>query len=177
MKTAVYRGKLVSAGQFVNLAPHWKENGEYATCPLCGNNVHPYGPHSTRVHSRFDHIDGVTWCPNSNAADPRYMHLRPSDVDLEQARMLREVFFRTPNSQRAFEFCRYLVGRGFEESTFEGLIAQADRLNIWSYKQLPLWVIPYVLLTLDTFVVPSRNGTFTVAFRFLKPASGDIDDL
>lgn len=177
MKTAVFRGKLISADQFVNLVPHWRETGEYAVCPLCGNNVHPYGTHSLKVRSRFDHVDGVTWCPDSNTADPRYAALRPKDVDLEQAILLRKVFFTTQNSQRSFEFCRHLVGRGFDEATFEGLIAQADRINIWSYKQIPLWVVPYILLTLDTFVVHSKNSAFTVAFRFLKPAASEVDRL
>ena len=177
MKTAIFRDKLVTSDQFVNLAPRWRQTGEHADCPLCGNQVHPYGPHSTKVPPRFDHVDGINWCPNSNTADPRYMHLRPSDVDLEQAHLLREVFLGTQNSQRAFEFCRYLVGRGFDEPVFEALIAQADRVNIWRYKQLPLWVVPYILLTLDTFTVPSKNGNFTVAFRFIKPTAGFVDDL
>ncbi len=177
MKTAVFRGRLVSAEQFVNLAPHWRQTGEYANCPLCGNTVHPYGAHSTKVQPRFDHVDGINWCPNSNTTDPRYIHLRPSDVDLEQAKLLREIFFGTHYSQRAFEFCRYLVGKGFDVPAFEGLIAQADRINIWSYKQIPLWVIPYILLTLDTFTVHGKNSTFTVAFRFIKPAIGNVDSL
>lgn len=177
MKTAVFRGKLVTPEQFVNVAPHWKQTGDHADCPLCANRVHPYGAHSPGVTSRFDHVDGVIWCPNSNTADPRYLHLRPSEVDPEQAHLLREVFLGTPNSQRAFEFCRYLVGRGFDESVFESLITQADRINIWSYKRIPLWVVPYILLTLETFTVQSKNGEFKIAFRFSKPATGTVDDL
>lgn len=177
MKTAVFKDKLVTPEQFVNMAPRWKQGNEHADCPLCWNRVHPYGAHSPNVTSRFDHEDGVTWCPNSNTADPRYKNLRPSEVDLEQARLLRAVFLGSQNVQRAFEFCRYLVGKGFDEATFSGLIAQADRINIWSYKRIPLWVIPYVFLTLDNFTVSGKNGNFTVAFRLLKPAAGTIDDL
>lgn len=177
MKQALFKNQLVTPNQFVTLAPHWKQTGEHPQCYICGIETHLYGVHSTNVRSRFDHVDGVSTCPLSNSADQRYLDLRPADIDLEQAKFLKYVFLNTAYYQQAFEFCRYMVGKGFNKARLEELIKQADDLKIWSYKGLPLWVIPYILLTLDNFKIHNEHNHFNVTFKFEKPSTSNPGDL
>lgn len=181
MKTAMYQNQEVTPAAHRRLAGgKWKELDQWPHCKICKTKVHPSFVHSLNHTERFDHVDGVANCPLSSKADPRYLALKPSEVDVKAARIIRGVFFHTPLINQSFEFCEYYVGRAaFNQLVFDQLLLETDRLQIWGYKNLALWTLPFIFFTLIDFTIPGRDGkpAFEVQFRFIKPSHGLIDDL
>lgn len=147
-------------------------------CPLCRRELHTYGAHSVRVAGRFDHPDNSQNCPWSSTADPRYRRLRPAIVDLSQAPFLRQQCLSNSNLAAIYQVCLELCGRGnLPMPTFRGLLQEADQRNIWAYGGMPVWTVPYILLTLEDLVGVRRDGG-QYSFRFvLRKRSGHVDDL
>lgn len=179
MDKALYRGIPVTPEEHERLAgKNWIEKNAWPECEICETRVHPNFVHSLNAPSRFDHVDGVVDCPQSARADPRFQALRPTAIDHTQSARLKAVFQQVYRD-RAYFFCAYHVGRGFSEQTFDKLISRADRLKIWSYQNLMLWCVPYILLTLEDFSIPmpDTGRTIDIQFNFKKPARGTIDDI
>ena len=75
----VQTGRLVTPEQFISLeGPGYRERGVLPRCPQCDAPLFPYGVHSLKVTSRFDHTDG-SHCPLSSTPDSRYAHLAPTE--------------------------------------------------------------------------------------------------
>ncbi|MFC1040778.1 hypothetical protein ACFGWM_03430 [Pasteurella multocida] len=75
-----------------------------------------------------------------------------SDFDFERGKSIREAFLEQDNLCAAYCFCWSLCGKGnlsFEQ--FRQMLHLADKKKIWSYANIELWMIPYMLLTLCNF--------------------------
>lgn len=120
----------------------------------------------------------MSTCPLSATADPRFAALRPRAIDPSQSERIKREFL-TGYSQDAKLFCRYLVGTSFSKEVYNKMLDVADRLAIWSYSGLEMWVVPYALLTLVDFEGRSsaKQQDYRFAFVFDKPSKGAIDDL
>lgn len=84
----------------------------------------------------------------------------------------RTDFMDDANLLQAYAVCRTLCGRGnLSGERFLDLVRIADTLDVWSYRNLELWTVPFILLTLDDFEGVSRGGN-DLYFRFVfqKPA-------
>ncbi len=58
------------------------------------------------------------------------------------------------------------------------MLNRADQKRIWSYVDIPLWSIPYILLTLENFTGNAKNGNkYEFFFSFNKPQNGNISAL
>ncbi len=144
--------------------------GIMLTCPVCRRPLAPYGLHSTTVPSRFDHPDGVRDCALSAANDTRYRHLQPGgEGDGEQA---RSAFLEDQNLKRAYAFCQRMC-KHLVTVKFKELIGIADGLGVWSYARLELWIIPFILLTLNDF----QGNRFNFRFFLRKPRNKPYNDL
>ena len=179
MEKACYRGRIVRPSEFEILAgKESRASKDFPVCCICKNQVHPYGTHGTSTPERFDHKDGVATCPLSATADPRYASLRPRSVNPHQSQQVKSEYL-SGHSKHAKLFCKHLAGAAFSQATYNKMLDEADKLAIWSYSGLEMWVVPYVLLTLVDFDVPpsdARDG-YRFAFVFDKPSKGTIDDL
>ena len=138
-------GPSVTPQEFVERAgPRHEEAGIYPYCPACGESLFLYGIHSTEVTSRFQHYraqDGAEECPLSERGNG-FGNLTPGGWDRIAGRSLRARFFEPENLRVAYGFCLALCRRGnLPVRSWQGMIARADRRQIWSYSGIPLWVV------------------------------------
>jgi len=82
------------------------------------------------------------------------------------------------NLRVAYAFCRSLVRSGnLPAAKFRSMIRRADKKQIWCYVDIPLWVVPYILLTLENFTqaaiaTPKKKSKgYEFHFVFEKPAN------
>lgn len=172
-------GTLLTPTQFIQKAtPQYKAKGIFPYCKACQEVVHLYGVHSPNPNTtpRFDHADRD---PDADELDDcvlanrsaRQKGMEPSCWDDERAEGLRAHFYEEENLRVAYGFCRALCRKGnLPAEKFRSMVKRADKKRIWAYADIPLWAIPYVLLTLENFVGKKKDGnTFDFHFVFEKP--------
>lgn len=164
-------GRLVTPEQHVaQEGPDASKRGVWAGCPSCTKDMFVYGHESPNVSMEFHHRPGSR-CPLSSDPDPRYAHLVPAGWDLDTGKRLRRTFCERTNIAQAYNVCRALCGPVFhlKSRDFIELCRIADEMNIWSYRDLPLWVMPYLLATLGTYKIEkdTRNGNAAYTFRIV----------
>lgn len=177
-------GPLVTPTEFIQRAtPQYKAKGILPYCKACQEVVHVYGVHSPNPDTtpRFDHADRD---PDANELDDcvlanrssRQKGLEPSGWDDERAQTLRAHFFEEDNLRLAYGFCLALCRHGnLPAGKFKSMIRRADKKKIWAYADIPLWAIPYVLLTLENFTAKNKEGgTYDFHFVFNKPRKTNV---
>ena len=175
----VRTGRLVTPEQFISLeGPGYRERGVLPRCPQCDAPLSPYGVHSLKVTSRFDHPDG-SHCPLSSTPDSRYAHLAPTDWDLEQGKRLRSALCDEPdraNLKAVYAACLALCGKlsGLE---FAAMCKKADYFQVWRYKGLTLTWLPYVLVTLTDLPIVPRKRRSPLRMVLHKPSQTTLDAL
>ena len=169
-------GPSLSPQDFLERAgPRYAEAGLFPYCPACGERLFLYGVHSTEVTSRFQHFradDGEAECPLSDRGSGSG-DLEPDNWDRVAGQTLRARFFEQDNLRVAYGFCLALCRRGnLPVVSWQSMIARADKRHVWSYAGLPLWVVPYILLSLEEFTARSDSGR-EYGFHFVleKPSS------
>ncbi|MHB8368964.1 MAG: hypothetical protein ACYDBP_04625 [Leptospirales bacterium] len=168
-------GKIVNPEEFVAISgPSWKEKGIFPVCPACKIPLSPYGPHSTKVVSRFDHPDGSD-CPLSSTPDPRYAYLIPSDWDPKGARRLKEAFCPIENLKEIYAACLKICGT-LSGDEFVDMCRMAERRGIFRYKGLSLWVLPYLFVTLVDLPKAGRRAQ-PLRLILIKPKKEFLDIL
>jgi len=173
-RQAVFRGRIVTPESFMALAgPDYREKNEYPTCPSCGNRLEPYGVHSTKVPSRFDHPNGSS-CPLSSTPDPRYAHLSPEDWDLDRRDHLYNEFCQPENLKGAYMVCKTIVGK-LSGPEFLRPCLQAVQRNVFAYRGITLEILPYILVTLSDFPANDKRN-HPIRLVLSKP-NGPIDTL
>ena len=174
-------GPLVTVSQFLAKAgPNYKEREIFPYCPACDERVEVYGAHSLNVTSRFHHpdrakdADPLDDCHLANRNDSRFQALQPSRWDYEQAQRIKRCFCEPKNIAMAYNFMLQLCRRGnLPVGSFHKCLERADKKGIWAYTDIPLWVIPYILLTLCQF----KSSTYAFHFVFDKPLKSHADVL
>jgi len=178
MKIACYgqpRGPFVSPQRFHELASsEYKTKGVFPFCPQCSEQLDLYGINNWSL-SRFDHqnrdpeLDPLDDCILANRTDSRFKGLEPDGWDYERGERLRKEFMQDENLKVAYAFCLNLARKGnLPASKFRSMIKRADKKQIWSYSDIPLWVVPYILLTLENFVQEAKvsSGKSTTGYEF-----------
>ena len=85
------------------------------------------------------------------------------------------MFFESDNLKSAYCFCLKACGKGnLPIIKFSELIKRADNKNIWAYKNIPVWVVPYILLLLADF---SHANKFDFRFVLNKPTRLPLQNL
>lgn len=154
----------ITPKQFIaEFGPNYQERGIYPTCIYCGSNVFTYGVHSVNVTSRFMHFEGDS-CIEDNSGYNNF-----DDYDFDQFNRIKSEFCEATNLKKAYAFCLKCCGVGnLTTDKFLSLCTKANKKNIWAYKNIQVWMIPYILLTLDDFEAKTHNGpTPTYMFRFV----------
>ena len=172
-------GALVTPEEFIALegADH-RNKGVLPLCPQCGAALAPYGVHSLKVMSRFDHPDG-SQCPLSSTPDSRYAHLVPTDWDLEQGKRLRADLCDDPtraNLKAVYAACLALCGK-LSGAEFAAMCRKADHFQIWRYRGVTLTWLPYILVTLMDLPVVEDYRSDPMRIVLHKPARTPLDTL
>lgn len=179
METALFNNRTVTVVSFQRLRTSPQDR---ATCPACGEKVFLSGARSTRKAASFNHMPGSeekTPCVLSYKEHPNYSGLR--DVDLEEVQLraeaLKSNFYRLENLKRAFTFLTKVAGKGaVNRDVFVLLLQKADKLDVWRYAGLPVWAVPYILLTLSDFYIQRESKpTYVVRFVIDKPSRSKLN--
>lgn len=168
---------MVTPKDFIRLAtPEYKEKNIFPYCRVCREILEVYGVNSPKGPSRFDHPN---LAPDADPLDdcvlarrnPRFRGLEPDGMDAAYGDSLRHRFFEPENLRIAYSFCLHLCRQGnLPVSKFRSMMRRADQKRIWSYADIPLWIVPYILLTLENFTARnSRNIEYGFHFIFDKP--------
>jgi hypothetical protein len=153
---AIFQNRVVTPEEFDALAgADYRDKGLFPLCPVCDARLSVYGVRSFAVTSRFDHPD-FSDCLLSSTPNPRFAYLRPSGWDLEAGKRLKAEFCRPENLKQAYAVCRALCLGSLRGDEFLDLCFAADRYRIWNYAGLPLWAVPYLMVTLVD-LGPSRK--------------------
>ena len=179
-----YGESLTASGFEKKAGINHKENNIFPYCFACQKIVFTRGTTSPNINDHYVHytyddsVDPMDYCIESNAGkNNKYLKgLFTDGWTLENGILLRNEFFKEDNIKRAYIFCLKLCGTGnFPLSTFERVIKRADAKNIWSYKNIPVWVIPYILLLLTDFHESKKD----YQFRFIlnKPSKLPLQNL
>uniref|UniRef100_E6QGM0 Uncharacterized protein n=1 Tax=mine drainage metagenome TaxID=410659 RepID=E6QGM0_9ZZZZ len=172
---AIFQGRAVTPEQFLAMVgPEYRQLRIYPTCPSCGSDLAPYGVHSTKVQSRFDHPD-KTGCPLSSTPDARYAFLRPNGWDWAARERLFARLCETENLKETYSVCRRIIP-GLNSEEFYRACQRAYQYGVFGYRGIELWVLPYLLVTLEDF---PKNDKRSIPYRFVlhKPDHTAIDVL
>jgi hypothetical protein len=181
-RKAIFQGREVTPEQFDALAGiGYKEKGLFPLCPVCDVHLSVYGVHSPGVTSRFDHPN-FSDCALSSSPNPRYAHLHPEGWDLEAGQRLKAAFCEDDALKEAYAVCRALSLGCLGGKEFVRFCVSATRHRVWNYKNLPLWAVPYLLVTLAD-LQPSQTvrhalrSSHTLRFVLEKPKKKDFVDV
>lgn len=139
-------GTAVSPEEFVARHPRWRDAGIRPICGVCDEPVSPHAAHSPNMTSSFHHAEAGT-CPLSSTPDPRFAHLRPTEIDLAQEARLRAQLRDPEVCKRLYARCRAICG-SLSCDEFLEMCMQSHRLHVWRYKGMSLELAPFVLVTL-----------------------------
>ena len=164
----------------------YRQRGIFPYCDACQEIVHLYGVHTPNPETvpRFDHPD---LAPDADPMDdcilanrnPRFSGLSPAGYDDIRGHKIRAQFFEPQNLARAYNFCLNLCRAGnLSGAKFRLMLQRADRKRVWSYVDIEIWTIPYILLTLENFTARSKNGQeYGFHYVFKKPRGTNISTL
>jgi len=171
-------GPLILAEEFSKrLAPDWREKGYRFFCPACGQEVHPYGVYSPRPETprRFDHCNAPEdLSPFDDCTLANRLHGQglppPLGWDFEQSGNRKREFLDIGMdlAVRSYLVCHHLCGAGnLSTSKYLALVERSQQHNIWAYKDLQMWMLPFVFVLLDQFQTESEK-----AFHFALLRNG-----
>jgi len=137
-------------------------------CKVCETQLNICAERTPSQASHFCHLPGSS-CPTIERSAEPYSHLEDVEKDLdleaENKRQTRE------NIHRIFNKCKYLCANlNFQE--FREIFAIASNYQVWSYVNVNVEHIPYILLTCRDYFKsrrPYRKGSFYFVF---SPVSG-----
>lgn len=180
-------GPLLTPSEFINKAtPEYIKRGVFPYCEACLEVVHLYGVHTTNqdIIPRFDHADRAA------DADPlddcvlakrnsRFRGLEPDSWNDRRGPVMRRDFFKPENLHKFYAFCLALCRKGnLPVKKFRSMIHRADRKRVWAYADVPLWAIPYILLTLENFIGHTKDGReYEFHYVFNKPPRTNVSAL
>jgi hypothetical protein len=174
-------GRRVTVEEFMRYAgPEYKDKEIFPYCEACGERVKPYAPHDPGVPGHFAHqdrpegADPLDDCYLSNRKGSELKGLQPDERDRYQSKKLKEMFCKPDNIAVAYNFMLKLCRKGnLPVQQFHKCLERADNKGIWEYKGIPLWIIPYILLTLHEF----KSETYAFHFVFDKPSGTNANIL
>lgn len=181
-RKAIFRGREVTPEQFDALAGiNYREKGWFPLCPVCDAQLSVYGVHSPGVTSRFDHPN-FSGCPLSSTPNPRFAHLHAEGWDLEAGRRLKAAFCEDEALRQAYAVCRTLSLGCLGGKEFVSFCMAANRFRVWNYKDLPLWAVPYLLVTLadlqpNPALCHGLRSKYALRFVLEKPKRKDLIDV
>lgn len=175
MIEAEFRGRMVTVEKFISLAsPRYKEQNLYPICPMCKERLFVRGSSTPNSPSCFFHqkkdvsSTSLDDCPMAERGDKRLRSLIPDEWDFLQAESLYREFDCSKNRKITYNFMEACCGsKSFDKDVFVRCLNRANKKNIWAYKGIKMWMVPYILLTLENYT--HKNG-YSFHFVIHKPS-------
>lgn len=166
-------GRYVTATEFLaEVGPNYKKKSIIPECPCNGCSLYIHGASSPNTPSKFSHMPKQNMeCRCRNDYDG------PLGISGYDSLLFKDEFCKEENIKRIYQLCLSACGKGnFPVSKYVELIKRADNLNIWAYVGIKLWMVPYILLTLDDFTAKSKTGK-DYDYRFILHEDNNLEIL
>jgi hypothetical protein len=177
MLTALHPFKIkeVTPKEFISeFGVNYQEKDIFPSCLYCGEKVFTYGTSSTQVISRFKHFNGMS-CQAIILGGFGNEHPGFNFSNIEK---IKNEFYDQKIISKSYALCLDIIGKGnFPVSKFLELCKKADKKHIWAYVGIEVWMIPYILLTLNDFTIISRDGNNTYNIRFVLDKHFNVNTL
>ena len=163
-------GRYVTVSEFLaEIGPNYKEKKIIPKCPCNGCALYIHGAHSPNTISKFSHMPKQKECRCKND------YHGPLGIPEYDSLLLKDKVCEEKNTKKIYQSCLNACGKGhFPATKYVELIKKANHLNIWQYKGIELWMVPYILLTLDDFKAKSKNGK-EYEYRFILLEDSHLD--
>lgn len=178
-KTIVYDALHSHQRKLISVAEYIKDFGRGALgangrpaparCPVCLRSLGVRAGR-TQGNQHFYHLDD-NFCPTKDAAAAPYRNLHPADPD-PVAAAENKAFFRRNWRRIVALYKKDALVPCFSLHELILLVEEANRLNIWAYRRMEQWEIPFVLLLLKDFTPRTgvkndkRKPLRELSFRF-----------
>jgi hypothetical protein len=164
MYQAILNNQVISSVEFNHKYPDYKETEDYATCPACDGRLYLYGCSSLLkdIHCQFNHFD-ATNCNLNIVNVPKNQK-----YDNLSGKQLKKEFCKINNMKTVFAVMQNIIydDEMLPEEVFLKICKQADIRNVWSYVNLTLEYLPYVLMTLYTFKKANYSFHYTINKKY-----------
>lgn len=151
-------GKLVFPEEFLRLAGNdYKNKQIFPYCPECDEKLVISNASNVSNKTFYRHYpnnaideNGIESCSLREKKSNR-QGWYCSSFDFQRGERIKRAFMQKENLIRAYAFCGILRNQDFKFEEFKEILLLADKKKIWSYSDIHLWAIPYILLTLRDF--------------------------
>lgn len=175
----VYNACIGSAGSKLRLSVeaydrcYGKSHIDRPYCPVCNIELFPHAVSSLTMKASFHHPRGnPNNCYLVSRTDGIFSTLSPQYFDESTASARRDEFYQDQNIKRAYQFMHKMCGKGnLGAESFNKCIKAADALNIWAYRDLKQWNIPFILLTMTDFKHTAKGYLFRFTLNKLEGCS------
>lgn len=136
----------------------------YPVCPNCERRLYLCAIHSIKRKAYFKHP--------KESGDCEFLGIKKAknfpSYDFNNNKIIEELE-NQENIKRIYAICLELIGKRskFKHKEMRELIDIAKRKNIFYYKGLEIWMIPYILLTLKDFSIWQKDRKKTYQIRFV----------
>lgn len=165
--------RYVTAAEFLaEVGPNYKKKNIIPECPCSGCNLYIHGASSPNTQSKFSHMPKQNMeCRCRNDYDG------PLGIPEYDSLLFKDEFCKEKNVKNVYQLCLSACGKGnFPVSKYIELVKRANHLNIWGYVGIKVWMVPYILLTLDDFKAIGKNNK-EYEYRFILHEENDIEML
>lgn len=136
-------------------------------CPSCDIQLFTHALSSPNMLASFHHPDGnPNNCRLVNPPRGRVPNLEPCHFNEEHASANRDALHQNDSVKAAYAFMWSLCGKGnFSAAQFNDCVKIADAMNVWAYRNLQQWQIPFILLTLIDFKFKDTDKGFRFTLK------------
>lgn len=166
-------GKYVTVAEFLaEFGANYKEKNVIPKCPCEGCDLYIRGSHSPNIISGFSHM------PNKNSTCRcRNQYDGPLGIPGYDGLLFKDEFCKEINIKKVYQICHDACGKkNFPINKYKELIKKANQRNVWSYVDIKIWMLPYILLTFDDFTAKDKNNQ-EYEFRFILLEEYNIEIL
>jgi hypothetical protein len=152
MYQAILNNKIISSVEFNNKYPNYKELGIYATCPICQTKLWLVAGSSIAKNHHFKHRKNID-CSWSNSKT------NLSFKRTEDGIRFKKEFCNKENIIKTYIVLKNIAGEFvITHNVYLDMLRDFDRRNIWSYANLTIKLLPYVILSTYIFKSKNKNG-------------------
>jgi uncharacterized protein YbaR (Trm112 family) len=158
MYQAILNNQIISSVEFNHKYPDYKETNTFAACPSCHTNLWLIASSSVARNLHFRHKKDIE-CPWSKNNTNLCFEKTNDGIKF------KEEFCTKENIVSTFIILKNIVGKfTITHDLYLEILQNLDHRNIWSYTNLTIELLPYVMLS--THIFKSINGVKT-------PKNGD----
>lgn len=152
-------------GQYINQFHKVNRVSHNILCPACGAKMSPVGRNSVKRDPTWSHPHDNEFCVLKDFGKTKYEMLMPIEPDLANATLVKLSFFH--NWERHWGLIQKFAPMT-DIFLFISWIRELNKKNIWAYRGLLEWHLPYIFLTTCEFPPPTNVKARSVRSTWIR---------